>query len=296
MTAAPRSTTGLPAALSAERVAAIDAALAEAVGHAELPARLDEPVRYALLSPGKRLRPALVLASAEAAGGTREPAMPAAVAVEMIHAFSLVHDDLPAMDDDDLRRGRPTTHIRFGEAAAILAGDALMSLAFREILRSPASPGPLAAELARATTAMIAGQTEDTLGADAGDTPENTLRRIHARKTGALLRACCRMGAIAAEAEPAALGALTRCGEAIGLAFQIADDLLDVEQTAENLGKRAGKDAGRGKLTYPGLLGPEASRAELDRLHEVALAAIEPLGPAAGSLRELGESLRRRDR
>jgi geranylgeranyl diphosphate synthase type II len=287
----------LPAALRPERLAMIDAALAEAVDRAALPEKLDEPVRYALLSPGKRLRPALALASAEAAGGRANAALPAAIAVEMIHAFSLVHDDLPAMDDDDLRRGRPTTHVRFGEAAAILAGDALMSLAYREILRAPVDPpGParLSAELAEATTAMIAGQTDDTLGA--GEPSLETLRQIHVRKTGALLRACCRMGGISAGASAEALDALTRCGDALGLAYQIADDLLDVEQTAEALGKRTGKDADRGKLTYPGVLGVEASRAELDRLHDEAIEALTPLGAPAEALRELCRALRRRDR
>ncbi len=275
--------------------AGIDDELAAAVDRAGLSRKLDEPLRYALVGGGKRLRPALVVASAEAAGAEAPAALQPAVAVEMIHAFSLVHDDLPAMDDDDLRRGRPTVHVTFGEAAAILAGDALMSLAFDEILRAPRG-AELARELARATTAMIAGQTDDTLGAEAGVERLALLRRIHTNKTGALLRACCRMGAISADADAEALAALTRFGESIGLAYQIVDDLLDVVQTPEIAGKRTGKDESRGKLTYPGVIGVEGSRAEVARLEGEALEALSGFGESAEPLRVLCRSMNRRDR
>lgn len=274
----------------------IDAALAGAVDLAGLPPRLDEPVRYALLGGGKRLRPALVTASCLASGGSPADATPAAVAVEMIHAFSLVHDDLPSMDDDDLRRGRPTVHVRFGEAAAVLAGDALMSLAFEGVLGAEHG-GELGRELSRATTAMIAGQVDDTLGLETvtGD-PVASLRRIHSRKTGALLRACCRMGGIAAGAEQETLEMLTRYGDAVGLAYQIIDDLLDVEQPAHVTGKRTGKDAALGKLTYPGVLGVDGSRAEIERLDAEAMASLQGMGRSGEPLRVLCRWMSGRDR
>jgi len=279
-------------------ISGLDERLESAVERAQLPAPLAEPVRYALLAGGKRLRPALACAAAQAAGGQPADALPAAAAIEMIHAFSLVHDDLPAMDDDDLRRGRPTVHVAFGEAAAILAGDALMSLAFAEILAAPHA-APLASELSDATTAMIAGQVDDTLGVREDERPggdDDVLRRIHARKTGALLRAACRMGAISAGAGDDALAALSACGEAVGLAYQIIDDLLDVEQSAEIAGKRTGKDAQMGKMTYPAVLGVEGSRAEAKRLETEALDAIAPLGEAGEPLRALIRSMGGRDR
>lgn len=270
----------------------IDAELTAAVARAALPRALRDPVHYALTAGGKRLRPTLVLTSAEACGATPHDALAPAVAVEMIHAFSLVHDDLPAMDDDDLRRGRPTVHVRFGEAAAVLTGDALMSLAFDEVLRAPAA-ARLARELAAATTAMIAGQTDDTLGVSDDEplTPADALKRTHTRKTGALLRACCRMGAIAAGAPDDHLDALSRFGNAVGLAYQIVDDLLDVEQSAETAGKRTGKDAALGKATYPGVLGLDGSRAEVKRLEHEAIAAIAAFGKSAEPLRALCRSM-----
>jgi len=274
----------------------IDAALAGAVDRAGLPPRLDEPVRYALLGGGKRLRPALVTASCLAAGGDHADATDAAVAVEMIHAFSLVHDDLPSMDDDDLRRGRPTVHVRFGEAAAVLAGDALMSLAFEGVLAAERG-GELGRELSLATTAMIAGQVDDTLGIeDSAGEPAALLRRIHSRKTGALLRACCRMGGIAGGADRGTLAALTRFGDAVGLAYQIIDDLLDVEQPAHVTGKRTGKDEARGKLTYPGVLGVDGSRAEIERLDAEAMDSLRGVGRSGEPLRVLCRWMSGRDR
>jgi geranylgeranyl diphosphate synthase type II len=270
----------------------VELALAHRLESAELPENLREAVRYGVLGPGKRLRPALALLSCEAVGGPRAAAIPAAVALELIHCFSLVHDDLPAMDDDDLRRGRPTLHVHAGEAMAILAGDVMVSLAFQCLATAPGLDdgvrAALTAELAGGTTGMIAGQVYDTLGGfPDGCTDRERLDRIHHNKTGALLRAACRMGAIAGGASPRTLERLTRYGEAIGIMFQIVDDLLDVTQSAEHIGKATGKDQSAGKLTFPGLLGIEASRAEVRRLKDQAHDALEHLGDAAAPLRSL---------
>jgi geranylgeranyl diphosphate synthase type II len=251
------------------------------------PPKLLEAIEYSLLAGGKRLRPALVLECASACDGVASAAVAAAGAVELIHTFSLVHDDLPAMDDDDLRRGRPTNHKVFGEAMAILAGDAMVALAF-EALAADADSAlvpALIAELARATGSlgMIGGQVLDIEG-------ENTrlsldpLRQLHRMKTGALLTASCRMGAIAAGATPTQVEALTRYGQHLGLAFQIVDDVLDVTSTPEQLGKATGKDAGRGKNTYPALLGLERSREEAEHQLAAASAAVAGFGSAASGL------------
>ncbi len=261
------------------------------------PGRLIEAIEYSLLAGGKRLRPALVLESFAACGGAAAAAqdgsaLAAAAAIELIHTFSLVHDDLPAMDDDDLRRGRPTNHKVYGEAMAILAGDAMVTLAF-EVLATDASADVaprLVVELARAAgpVGMIGGQVLDMEGEGRSLAMEE-LRRLHRMKTGALLTAACRMGAIAAGAPAGQVDALTRYGDALGLAFQIVDDVLDVTGTPLQLGKATGKDRGKGKNTYPGLLGLDQSRAEARRQLDVALAAIDPLGPAAAGLRSLAE-------
>ena len=237
--------------------------------------------------------PALLLLCCRAVGGRIERALPAAMAIELVHAFSLVHDDLPAMDDDDLRRGMPTAHVKFGEAMAILSGDAMMSLAFQIITgpeTAPSAAAALAQELAAGTTAMIAGQVYDTLGGfDPATGERERLVLIHQKKTGALFRAACRMGAICGGAGPAELAALTAYGEAIGLMFQIVDDLIDVEQSPEHTGKETGKDLDAGKLTYPGVLGVEQSRTEIERLRRSAMDALMPLGPRADHLRDLCE-------
>jgi geranylgeranyl diphosphate synthase type II len=269
----------------------------------DAPPRLVESIEYSLLAGGKRLRPALVLESARACGATdpRSPALLAAAgAIELIHTFSLVHDDLPAMDDDDLRRGRPTNHKVYGEAMAILAGDAMVTMAF-EVLATDAEPAVgvrLAAELARAAgpAGMIGGQVLDMEGENQSLALE-LLQRLHRMKTGALLVAACRMGAIAAgEGDSGKLSALTSFGRHIGLAFQIVDDLLDVTASREQLGKAAGKDAGKGKNTYPRLLGVEPSRREADRQLAEALAALDELGPSADGLRALARFVVDRDR
>jgi geranylgeranyl diphosphate synthase, type II len=255
------------------------------------PPRLMEAVEYSLLAGGKRLRPALVLESFRACGGDdHNSALAAAAALELVHTFSLVHDDLPAMDDDDLRRGRPTNHKVFGEAMAILAGDAMVSMAF-EVLAWDCKPELirlLTRELAHATgpAGMIGGQVLDIDSAQAPRRLED-LQHLHRMKTGALLTASCRMGAIAAGAEEAKLHALDRYGRHLGLAFQIVDDLLDQTATPEQLGKATNKDAARGKVTYPTLIGLEASRAEADRNFQGALEAVASLGTQADGLRAL---------
>jgi geranylgeranyl diphosphate synthase type II len=304
-------TTVAPIAESLNRVREfVEPLLAEAVDRMTLPGeggertqaarvpagRLVESMRYCLLAPGKRLRPALVVWAAEAAGGTWQQAGPAAAAVEMIHAYSLVHDDLPAMDDDDLRRGRPTCHRAFDEATAILCGDALQALAFETLAEG--LPDALAARscrvLARAAGAanLVGGQADDLAAereamaaADGGasdavgdaDCRLARLESIHHRKTGALFLASLELGGIAAAADLRTLDRLAAYGRAFGLAFQIADDLLDAEGSEQATGKRVGKDASRGKLAFPGLIGLEASRRRALALAEEAAAAIAEL-------------------
>lgn len=277
------------------------------IGEGTPPALLDA-MRYSLLAPGKRLRPLLVVMAAEACGGTDEAALPAACAVEMVHAYSLVHDDLPAMDDDDLRRGLPTCHKKFGEAMAILAGDALLTLAFETLSANypPRTAAGCCRELARGAGAagMVGGQVED-LAWERGDAAQHTLgalENIHARKTGALFRACLRLGAWAAKGETPAgpeasvLEKLDAYGRCFGQAFQITDDLLDVEGTATETGKRVQKDAARGKLTYPGFLGIEESRRRAAQLCEAACRHLTDFGQAGDRLAALARSIGERKR
>jgi geranylgeranyl diphosphate synthase type II len=280
----------------------LDAALRPSPG---CPAALLEAMRYSLLAPGKRLRPLLVVLAAEACGGTDAGALPAACAVEMIHAYSLIHDDLPAMDDDDLRRGLPTCHVKFGEALAILAGDALLTLAFQVLAEGypPATAAACCRELARGAGAcgMVGGQVDDLAWEKRGGGLAD-LEALHARKTGALFRACLRLGAWAARGErpggpdPALLEALDGYGRCFGLAFQITDDLLDVEGSADQTGKGVGKDAARGKLTYPGLLGAAESRARAERLCREAQEQLAPLGAGGRRLAALAQMVCTRDR
>jgi len=267
----------------------------------DMPDHLCAAIEYALLGGGKRLRPALVLRCCEAVGGAFADAMPPAGAIELVHTFSLVHDDLPAMDDDDLRRGRPTLHKHTSEAMAILAGDMMLGLAVELIVTrsdSPALAAELVSELVAATNDMIAGQVYDTLPDphEEGVEPLEQLRRTHRHKTAALLRAACRMGAICGGATDEQLDAVTAYGEAIGLMFQAVDDLLDVTQSTEQLGKTAGKDEQQDKLTYPSLLGLDATRAEVRRLHDEALAALQPLGDHAAALRQLADYMAVREK
>ena len=268
---------------------------------APCPVRLAEAMRYSTLAGGKRLRPVLCLMAAEACGGDAEAALPAACAVEMVHTYSLIHDDLPAMDDDDLRRGRPTCHKAFDEATAVLAGDGLLTFAFELLARHvrPASAAAgcvLALAEAAGPDGMVGGQMADLQAEGrAGGTVE-ALEAIHRRKTGALLRASLRMGGVVAGASGAKLDALDGYGRAVGLAFQIVDDLLDVEGDEAKLGKRAQKDSGLGKWTYPAFLGVDGSRRKARQLADEAAAALAPLGARGGPLRALAMDLLERDR
>lgn len=286
-----------PGLTSAQVRGMVDEFLGAFLAERDLPSNLDEAIRYALLGPGKRTRPHLALACCRALGGSDQAALPGAGAVEMIHAFSLVHDDLPSLDDDEMRRGRPTTHVEFGEAMALLAGDALMSLAF-ELAHRSSQPSRCAGELAAACTDMIAGQVLDTLGGQGDQNwqdaePLDRLKRVHQGKTGALIRAACRIGAICAGADDDSdeLRSITVFAEAIGLMFQIVDDLLDEEQPAEHVGKATGKDREAGKLTYPGVLGIEPARREIRRLQKQAMEALRRFGPEADPLREICDAL-----
>lgn len=267
---------------------------------ADLPAQLSEAMRYSLLSGGKRLRPVLALMAAEACGGSVEDALPAACALEMIHTYSLVHDDLPAMDDDDLRRGRPTCHKAFDEATAILAGDGLLTLAF-EIVAKHSRPDVavrcvVALAVAAGPSGMVGGQMADLQAEGRTDFTVEALEAIHRRKTGALLRAALRVGGLTAGASDDILEALDTYGHAVGLAFQIVDDLLDVEGDEAKLGKRARKDSDLGKWTYPGVLGIEGSKARARQLADEAVSALEPLGDRGARLRALAVDLLERDR
>lgn len=250
-------------------------------------------MQYSLLSPGKRLRPILCLLSAEMLGNDPSLALANAAALEMIHAYSLIHDDLPAMDDDDLRRGRPTCHVQFDEATAILAGDGLQSLAFETILLDSVSPeiaskSCLILAKAAGPEGMVAGQMDDLQAEQTGGDAD-LLHAIHSRKTGAMIRASVVLGGVAANAQANEMELLTKYGDCIGLAFQIVDDLLDVEGSAETTGKRTGKDQERGKLTFPGIYGLEASRHKAKQCVEEAIATLEPFGTAAGSLQQLAQ-------
>lgn len=264
------------------------------------PARLADAMRYSVLAPGKRLRPMLVLMAAEACGGVIEDAMPAACAVEMVHAYSLIHDDLPAMDDDDLRRGLPTCHRQFDEATAILAGDGLLTLAF-EVLATHIQPGEIAARccaiLASAAGAvgMVGGQADDVAGGLEGDDLEG-IESIHARKTGALISASLELGAVCAGANSDRIDGLRRYGRRLGLAFQITDDLLDVRGDLATVGKRVGKDSEQGKATYPALLGVEASVRRAERLVEEACSELLPLGANGAGLEAVARYVLERNR
>ena len=276
------------------------------------PVGLHAAMRHATLGGGKRMRPLLVYAAGTALGASEELLDAPAAAVELVHAYSLVHDDLPAMDDDDLRRGRPTVHVAFDEATAILAGDALQTLAFTTLAAADA-PAQLRIDWVQALAAasgaagMCGGQALDIdatgqgqepglrhlrpATGDPDSAPASLLRleRMHALKTGALIRAAVRMGALAGGADAATLAQLDHYAGALGLAFQIRDDLLDIEASSEQLGKTAGKDAAQAKSTYPALLGIQGARARLDQLAATMREALAPLGARAGHLAALGE-------
>lgn len=264
------------------------------------PSSIHGAMRYSVFAGGKRLRPVLCMAAAETCGGTADKALAPACAVELVHTYSLVHDDLPCMDDDDLRRGRPTCHKVYGEGMAVLCGDALLTEAFAILATTPPtrrySPRDFITELAdtAGSRKLIGGQVLDLEG-EGKTLTKRDLVLIHEAKTAALLTSSLRLGAMAANATPAQLDALTAFGHALGLAFQVIDDILDVTQSTETLGKTAGKDVAVGKATYPAVLGLEASRREAARLTRAAMDALDPLGAKADRLREIADHLLRRE-
>jgi geranylgeranyl diphosphate synthase, type II len=264
------------------------------------PRELAEAIRHSLLAPGKRLRPMLVLMACQACGHNPEEALPDACAVEMIHTYSLIHDDLPAMDDDDLRRGLPSCHAKFGEATAILAGDALLAQAF-EIVATAVRPPALAArccgELAQAAGAcnLVGGQKDDLEAQFSGDGLAR-LEQIHRRKTGAIIRVSLRLGGLVGGASESQLAALEEYGEKLGMAFQIVDDLLDLSGDEAALGKRTGKDSEHGKLTFPSVLGVDQSRQRAEQLIGEAVTSLAPFGDAAAALESLAHFVIERDR
>ena len=272
--------------------ARVEATIAEALPAADLsPRRLHAAMRHAALDGGKRMRPLLVYATGLAFGADEAMLDAPAAAVELIHVYSLIHDDLPAMDDDALRRGKPTVHVAFDEATAILAGDALHSLAF-ELLAASLLPAPTCVAMLRELSiaagvrGMCGGQALD-IDATARTIDMDALQRLHGLKTGALLRASVRLGALAAAADAAALQRLDDFADALGLAFQIRDDLLDIEGDSATLGKTAGKDVAQAKATFPALIGVEASRARLHALAATMADALASFGPRADPLAAL---------
>lgn len=282
-----------------ERCRIIDAALNRYLPKAGTrPATVHEAMRYSLFAGGKRLRPILTLAAAEACDGDSGDALAAAAAVECLHTYTLVHDDLPCMDDDDLRRGLPTCHVKFGEGIAVLAGDGLLTIAFEILAKTPPTKrydvGAYVTELAVASGSrnLIGGQVLDLEGegSDVLLTPAQ-LKFIHQSKTAALLTAAIRLGAMSANATPKKLESLTTYGQSLGLAFQIIDDILDVTQTSETLGKSAGKDEAVNKSTYPALFGLEKSRKEAAKLTGKAHEALKPFGKKGQRLREIADYL-----
>ena len=286
----------LKAYLDARR-ATVDAALDEVLPPETVePVTIHRAMRYSVLAPGKRLRPILVIAGAEAVGGRADAVLDTACALELIHAYSLIHDDLPAMDDDDYRRGRLTSHKVFGEAMAILAGDALLTLAFRLVATNAARVAPAAlvgtvvAELADAagTDGRVGGQVVDIASEGKSISPE-MLDYIHLHKTAALIRAALRVGALLAGGPAEHVEAISRAGQSLGLAFQIVDDILDVEGSLAELGKSAGSDERKKKATYPSLHGLPASKQRARELIEETKRLLLPLGSSAEPIRVLAD-------
>lgn len=286
----------------AQQQAIADAALDRVVPpESQSPETIHKAMRYSLFAGGKRVRPILCMEACRTVGRRNDGVEIAACTLELIHTYSLIHDDLPALDNDGLRRGRPTNHVVFGEAMAILAGDSLLTLAFQVLAQiravDAATRCALMEELAVASgtvEGMIAGQVRDIEGENAEPTAER-LDAIHRAKTGALLRGSVRMGAIYGAATPEELAALTTYGEAIGLAFQIVDDVLDVEQSSEQLGKTAGKDAAQHKITFPVVYGLDASKRMAEEQLTNAHAALEMFGDRALRLRQLADRIVHRD-
>ncbi len=279
----------------------VELALADLLNQREnTPSRLKEAMEYSLLGGGKRIRPILCLSACRTAGGLEAPALTAACALEMIHCYSLIHDDLPAMDDDELRRGRPTLHRVFNEGTSILAGDALLTLAFEIIARDRSLSADQARDISQELAAaagdrgMVGGQQAD-LDAEGRRISREELTRIHARKTGALIIASVVIGAIAGSGTKELVGIMRAYGGEIGLAFQIKDDLLDIEGEEKHLGKTIGQDRRSGKATYPLLWGIDQSREELNQAVGRAEALLEPLGETAGPLRQIARFIARRE-
>jgi geranylgeranyl diphosphate synthase, type II len=280
-----------------ERRALVEAALERwlPAEHAP-PSTVHQAMRYSVQAGGKRLRPILVIAGAEAVGGTAETVLPTACALELIHTYSLIHDDLPAMDDDDYRRGRPTNHKVYGEAIAILAGDALLTLAFKLVADTAAHVRDarvicdVVAEIAIAagTAGMVGGQVVD-IESEGRTVSAETLDYIHVHKTAALIRTSLRVGAMLGGARPDDLEAISTAGRSLGLAFQIVDDILDVEGSLEELGKTAGSDQRKGKATYPALHGLDASRQRARTLIEETKTALRRIGPRAEPIGALAD-------
>ena len=261
----------------------------------DAPENLLEAVRYSLFAGGKRLRPALVLGAAEVVCGKDIVALSAACAIEMIHTYSLIHDDLPSMDDDDLRRGQPTSHKVYGEATAVLAGDALLTMAFD--VAAEAGRTDVIEEIARAAgvAGMVGGQQRD-MEAEGKSLSLEALKKIHWSKTGALIRVSLQVGALLADASSEQLEALTQYGEHLGLAFQIVDDILDVVGSPEKMGKPVGSDATNAKSTYPALLGIDEARSLAEKTVEEAVAALDIFGEEATHLREMARFTREREK
>jgi geranylgeranyl diphosphate synthase, type II len=279
----------------------VDAAMDRLLPRASTrPKTIHEAMRYSIFAGGKRLRPVICLAAAEAVGGRAEPALPLACAVECIHTYSLIHDDLPTMDNDDFRRGKPTSHKVYGEGIAVLAGDALLTIAFEMVAQARPSKryssAALVLELAHAagSQALVAGQVADLEG-EGKKLKLADLQYIHENKTAALITSSIRLGAMSANASPRHLAGLTEFGRSLGLAFQVIDDILDVTQTTEKLGKSAGKDVAAQKSTYPALLGLEKAKKEADRLTDRARAALKPFGKKAEALAAIADYLLKRE-
>jgi len=280
-----------------DRCKLVDEALEKMLpGEGDLPVSLHKSMRYSVFAGGKRIRPILMLAACEAVGGDIVLAMPAACAMEMIHTYSLIHDDLPAMDNDDFRRGKPTNHKVFGEAVAILAGDALLTQAFIAMSNSSyAARVPSVTLLAAineighcaGSYGMVGGQVVDMESEGKPDIDLPTVQYIHTHKTGALIKASVKAGALLGAADEKALAALTRYGEVVGLAFQIADDILDIEGTTEQIGKDAGSDEARGKATYPAVVGLPDSKKRAAELVDMALESLAGFDRKAEPLREI---------
>lgn len=272
---------------------AIDENLTAIVGQIRHP-QLRAAASYALLGGGKRVRPLIALRCCALVGAPHDAALPAGCAFELIHAFSLIHDDLPALDNDDLRRGRPTVHKEFGESIGVLCGDMLQTLAFATAATSP-HPTTVLVELAHATSAMVEGQTWDTNGGFSEGMPsQEQLDLVHRNKTGALIRGAARAGALAGGADERSLERVDRWGTAIGLMFQIVDDLLDETQSADHIGKAAGKDREAGKLTYPSIHGLEGARRAVETLEREATAALSEFSEPAALLLEMTHELANR--